>query len=115
MEEVARGEIWWLDLPEAKGSSPSGPRPVLIIQANAFNRSAIQTVIAAAITSNERLADAPGNVPLLPRESGLRRTSVINISQIITIDKASLRDRVGGVTKETMSAVDHGLRRVLQL
>lgn len=88
---------------------------MLIIQADAYNRSAIKTVIAAAITSNERLADAPGNVLVHPRESGLRRTSVINVSQAITIDKTCLRDRAGSVSQKTMTAVDHGLRRVLQL
>jgi mRNA interferase MazF len=115
LERIARGEIWWLGLPGLGGSAPAGTRPVLVVQANAYNRSSIQTVIVVAITSNELLADAPGNVLIHPKESGLRHISVVNVSQVATVDKDLLRDKVATLTNETLAAVDHGLRRVLQL
>lgn len=113
--EIVRGEIWWADLPDADDSSPSGTRPVLVIQSRAFNRSRIQTAITAVITSNLSLASAPGNVEISPRESGLPRTSVINVSQLFTIDKRSLRSRSGRLSSSTMEAVDEGLRIALEL
>ena len=113
--EVARGDIWWADLPDAEGSSPTGTRPVLVVQSKAFNRSAIQTVITAVITGNLALADAPGNVEVSQRESGLPKTSVINVSQLFTIDKRALRSRVGKLKPTTMVAVSEGLRFALGL
>lgn len=113
--EIARGEIWWADLPEAKDSSPSGTRPVLVVQSRAFNRSRIQTAITAVITSNLSLASAPGNVEISPSESGLPRPSVVNVSQLFTIDKRALRSPSGRLTPSTMEAVDEGLRIALGL
>lgn len=113
--EVARGEVWWADLPEADDSSPSGTRPVLVVQSKAFNRSRIQTVIIAVITSNLSLADAPGNVEVGPRESGLPKSSVVNVSQLFTLDKASLRSRSGRLRSTTMDAISEGLRRAMEL
>ena len=80
---MIRGAIWWAELPDPVASEPGYRRPVLIIQSNAFNRSRIHTVIAVVITANLRLADAPGNVRLAARESGLPKDSVANVSQII--------------------------------
>ena len=113
--EIARGDIWWADLPDPVASTPGGTRPVLIIQANSFNQSRIATVLAAVITSNERLAEVPGNVLIPQRESGLKRASVVNVSQVITADRTFLRARVGRLSAEAMSRVDHGLRLVLAL
>lgn len=113
--EIARGEVWWADLPEADDSSPSGTRPVLVVQSRAFNRSRIQTAITAVITGNLSLAAAPGNVEISPRESGLPRSSVVNVSQLFTIDKESLRSRSGRLTSSTMEMVDEGLRIALGL
>jgi mRNA interferase MazF len=113
--EVARGEVWWADLPEAADSSPTGTRPVLVIQSKAFNRSRIQTVIIAVLTSNLTLAYAPGNVEVGPRESGLPKPSIINVSQLFTIDKGSLRSRTGRLRAATMDAVSEGLRIALEL
>ncbi len=113
--EVARGEVWWADLPDAEGSSPAGTRPVLIVQSQAFNRSRIQTVITAVITGNLALADAPGNVEIDPRESGLPRASVINVSQLFTVDKCSLRSRAGRLRPITMETVSEGLRSAMAL
>ncbi|HKH47866.1 MAG TPA: type II toxin-antitoxin system PemK/MazF family toxin [Thermoanaerobaculia bacterium] len=113
--EIARGEVWWADLPEVEDSSPSGTRPVLVVQSRAFNRSRIQTAITAVITSNLSLASAPGNVEISPLESGLPRPSVVNVSQLFTIDKRSLRSCSGRLTLSTMEAVDEGLRIALGL
>lgn len=113
--EIARGDVWWADLPEAEDSSPSGTRPVLVIQSKAFNRSRIQTVVTAVITSNLALAAAPGNIEVDSRESGLPKASVVNVSQLFTIDKSALRSRCGRLTSSTMDAVSDGLRSVLEL
>jgi mRNA interferase MazF len=115
MENIQRGEIWWADLPEPRRSEPGLRRPVLVLQADAFNRSRIQTVIVAVITSNIALARAPGNV-LIPAEvSGLDRDSVVNVSEVLTLDKEFLTERAGTVPKRLQTAVDSGLRLALQL
>jgi mRNA interferase MazF len=112
---VRRGEIWWASLPKPRGSEPGFPRPVLIIQSNDFNRSRIKTVIAAVITSNTRLARAPGNVLLSPEASGLPKESVVNVSQLITVDEAFLRERVSTLAQPELAKVEAGLRLVLSL
>jgi len=112
---IERGSIWWADLGEPRGSEPGYRRPLLIIQANAFNRSRIQTVIAAVLTSNLRLLDAPGNVLVPATASGLRRDSVANVSQLITVNRDDLEERSGQVDATTMRRVDAGLRLVLAL
>src|SRR5437879_726923 len=101
--EVNRGEIWWADLPDPVASTPGGTRPVLIVQANSFNRSRISTVLAAVITTNTRVGELPGNVPVGPRETRLDRPSVVNVSQIITADREFLRARVGRLRPDTMA------------
>ncbi len=112
---MKRGEIWWTTLPAPKASEPGYRRPVLIVQSNSFNESAIQTVIAAAITSNLRLAAAPGNILLRRRESRLTKDSVVNISQLVTLSKEFLVGRVGRIPPERIREVDSGLRLVLSL
>ena len=112
---MRRGEIWWASLPEPAGSGPGFRRPLLIISANSFNESRISTVIAAVITSNLRLAEAPGNIRLPGRGTGLARPSVVNVSQIITVDKSSLTERIGHVTPRLLAEVDEGLRLVLSV
>lgn len=115
MPEIHRGEVWWADLPQPRGSEPGFRRPVLVVQANAFNRSRIQTVIVAAITSNVDLADAPGNLLLPARSSGLRRDSVVNVSQILTLDRDFLTERAGTLPPRLQACLDAGLRLVLEL
>lgn len=110
-----RGDVWWADLDEPRGSAPGYRRPVLIVQSNAFNRSTIATSIAVVLTSNVRLLDAPGNVFVDRSESGLPRDSVANVSQVITLDREVLSDRAGSLSQRTMRAVDSGLRLVLSL
>jgi len=110
-----RGEIWWAVLPEPAGSGPGYKRPVLIIQSDEFNNSKINTIIAAVITSNIRLAAAPGNVLLTPNKSKLSKKSVVNVSQIITIDKSFLSEKVHTLSNEIIAQVDEGLKIVLKL
>lgn len=110
-----RGEIWWANLPDPIGSEPGYRRPVLVIQDDTFNQSNINTLIIAVITSNLRLANAPGNIFLASQESGLPRDSVINVSQILTIDKSLLTERVGSLSSNLQADVDEGLRLVLFL
>ena len=112
---MRRGEIWWARLGPPKGSEPGYRRPVVIVQSDDFNRSKIGTVVAVTLTTNLRLEGAPGNVLLSKRASKLPRDSVVNVSQVITLDKSCLAERVGALTVSKMSEVDAGLRLVLDL
>lgn len=110
-----RGEIWWAELPEPVGSEPGYRRPVLIIQNDTFTQSRLKTVIVVIISSNMRLINAPGNVLLLPSATGLPKDSVVNVSQIFTVDKAFLTERIGSLPVSLQEEVDEGLRTVLYL
>jgi mRNA interferase MazF len=112
---VRRGEIWWADLEEPTGSSPGYRRPVIVIQSDAFNRSRIGTVIVVVLTSNCRLIDAPGNVLVDRKQSGLLRDSVANVSQVVTLDRGYLSERVCKLPPRTMASIDAGLRLTLEL
>ena len=110
-----RGEIWWADLPMPMGSEPGYRRPILIVQDNTFNQSRINTIIAVVITSNTELAKSPGNVLLPIGTSGLSKASIVNVSQIITIDKNILTERIGRLSENYQEEVDEGLRIILYL
>ena len=112
---IKRGEIWWAELPEPVGAGPGYKRPLVIIQSNDFNKSRINTIIAAAITSNIRLAAAPGNVLISSNKSKLPKESVINISQIITIDRSFLTEKAHTLSNKIMAQVDEGVLLVLKL
>lgn len=112
---MKRGEVWWAALPPPAGSGPGFRRPVLIVQSDPFNDSRISTAIVAVITSNLALADAPGNVRTSKSESGLPKPSVVNVSQVLTIDKVLLTARVRSLPSATMARVDYGLRLALNL
>lgn len=112
---MKRGEIWWADLPSPSGSGPGYRRPVLVIQSNAFNESKISTVLVAVITSNLALSDAPGNVRLSKSSGGLSKVSVVNVSQLLTMDRGLLGKRVGPLPTRMMQRVDAGLKLVLSL
>ena len=112
---VERREIWWAELEPPRGSEPGYRRPVLITQADAFNRSRLRSVVAVSLTSNMRRLDAPGNVLLSAGRTGLDRDSVANVSQVATLDKADLVERVGKVSADLMARVDAGLKLVLDL
>ena len=112
---MKRGEIWWASLPEPTGSSLGIRRPILIVQSNPFNSSRISTVVVATITSNLRLSAAPGNVQIAKMESGLRKTSVVNVSQVLALDRTLLTARVRRLSDKKMVEIDQGLRAVLEL
>jgi mRNA interferase MazF len=112
---ILRGDVWWVDLEEPRGSAPGCRRPVLVVQSDAFTRSRIGTVIAVTLTSNLRLADAPGNVFVPMRSAGLSKDSVINVSQVVTLDRADFTERAGQLPGDVMRQVDRGIRLVLDL
>lgn len=110
---MKRGEVWWASLPAPTGSGPGFRRPVVVVQSNPFNQSRIATAIVAIVTSNLALADAPGNVRVGRAESGLTKPSVVNVSQLVTLDREQLTQRVRALPAETMRDIDEGLRLVL--
>lgn len=112
---MKRGEVWWARLPDPAGSGPGYRRPVLVVQADTFNASRIATAIVAVITSNLALGDAPGNVRIAKGDCGLTRASVVNVSQLITLDRSILAERVGTLPGAALDRVDAGLRLVLAL
>lgn len=110
---MKRGEVWWASLPAPTGSGPGFRRPVLVVQSNPFNQSRIATVVVTTITSNLSLAEAPGNVRVGRAESGLSKASVVNVSQLVTLDRKLLTGRLRALPAATMRQVDEGLRLVL--
>ncbi len=110
-----RGEIWWANLPAPVGSEPGYRRPVLVVQDDVFTQSRISTVIVVIITSNTQLAEAPGNVLLSQEATGLSKDSVANVSQILTVDKTFLVERIGSLPDHLQEEVDEGLRTILYL
>ena len=110
---VAQGQIWWADLPDPTGSGPGFRRPVVIVQCDAFNRSRIARVVCVPLTSNLRWAEAPGNVLLPVRSTGLPRDSVANVSQIVTVDRAVPTDLVGTLSARQLQLVLAGIDIVL--
>ena len=110
---ISQGEVWWADLPEPSGSEPGYRRPVVVVQGDPFNRSAIRTVVSVALTSTIRWADAPGNVRLSARSTGLSRGSVANVSQMVTLDKTLLTERVGKLSRAKVDLVLSGIDVVL--
>lgn len=112
---MKRGEIWWASLPDPVGSVPGLRRPVVIVQSNPFNDSRINTVIVAVITSNLALAIAPGNVRVAKSDSGLPQVSVVNVSQLITLDKSLLTERVKLLSAQIIQSINEGLRSTLAL
>ena len=112
---MKRGEIWWASLPAPAGSGPGFRRPVVVIQSNPFNSSRIATTIVAVVTSNLALADAPGNVRINRSESGLTKPSVVNVSQLLTLDRSFLTARIRALPAQAVARIDEGLRLVLEL
>jgi len=110
---IGQGDVWWADLAVPSGSEPGFRRPVVVVQGDSFNRSALRTVVAVPLTSNVRWADAPGNVRLTARATGLPRDSVANVSQIVTVDKATLTERVGKLPAAKLELVLSGIDVVL--
>jgi mRNA interferase MazF len=112
---IERGEVWWADLGEPDGSEPGYRRPVIIVQSDAFNRSRLRTVIAVVLMTNLRLLEAPGNVLIPAKISGLPKDSVATVSQLITLDRDFLLERAGRIRGQPMKDLATGLRLVLGL
>lgn len=110
---IAQGEVWWADLPDPAGSGPGFRRPVVVVQGEAFNRSRITTVVCVPVTSNLRWADAPGNVLLPARSTGLPRDSVANVSQVVAVDRALLSERAGRLANRQLHLILAGIDVVL--
>ena len=110
MSESRQGQVYWRDFGPAAGSAPADRHPCVVVQNDVFNRSAIATTVVCLITSNLRRADAPGNVPLKKGEANLPKASVVNISQILTVDKTELAEPVGKLSDAAAQAVRDGLR-----
>ena len=106
---ISQGEIWWADLGEPAGSEPGFRRPVVVVQSDAFNRSRISTVVCVPLTSNVRWGEAPGNVLLGAKTTGLPKDSVANVSQVVTLDRTALTDRVGKLPEGKLDLVLYGI------
>jgi mRNA interferase MazF len=111
---IAQGDVLWVDLPAPVGSSPAGRRPAVVLQHDRFNRSALRTVVVAAVTSNLRLGAMPGNVRLGRGEGGLPRPSVVNVTQVATIDRDQIVGRAGALSPSRLAKVWEGVRLVLE-
>jgi len=110
---ISQGDVWWADLGEAVGSQPGFRRPVVVVQSDSFNRSRISTVVCIPLTSNLRLADAPGNVLLEGGVTGLKKDSVANVSQPVTLDRISLTEHVSSLSPAKLDLVLFGIDVVL--
>lgn len=112
---IERGDVWWADVEEPAGSRLGRRRPVAVVSADSFNTSRIATVLVAMITSNTRWSTAPGNVSVSAGAAGLPKDSVINITQLTTLDKRQLTERTGRLPVELLDQLDAGLRLALGL
>lgn len=112
---MQRGEVWWAALGKPVGSAPGFRRPVLVVQSDDFNKSALHTVVVVPLTTNLRHAQAPGNVVCGPRATGLPKASVVNVTQIIATDKTRLLERTGRLSEPLLSQVEDGILLVLGL
>src|SRR6266851_4250412 len=110
---ISQGEIWWADLPNPTGSGPGFRRPVVVLQADPLNRSRISTVVCVPLTSNLKWGNAPGNVSLLAKLTGLPKDSVANVSQIVTLDKLLLTDRAGKLPRAKLELLCSGIDSIL--
>lgn len=110
---ISQGDVWWADLGEPSGSEPGFRRPVVVVQADSFNRSTLRTVVVVPVTSNLRWAGAPGNVRLTRRATGLPRDSVANVSQIVTLNRSVLVEHVGRLSAARLELLLTGIDTVL--
>lgn len=110
---ISQGDVWWADLGDPTGSAPGFRRPVVVVQADSFNRSAIRTVVVVPLTSNPGWGTAPGNVRMTSRATGLPRDSVANVSQLVTLDRSVLVERVGRLSPPRLQLVLAGIDTVL--
>jgi mRNA interferase MazF len=109
VSDIHQGEVYWLDFGPTTGSSPAERHPCVVVQSDLFNRSRIGTTVVCLITSNLSRGNAPGNVALRRGDANLSKASVVNVSQILTIDKADLVEQIGKLPAETVDAISGGL------
>ena len=114
LKAIQQGDVYWLDFGPSFGSAPVERHPCVVVQSDVFNCSRIATTVVCLITSNLDRALAPGNVPLRKGDGGLPRPSVVNVSQLVTVDKVDLDDRVGRLKGEALKSVLAGLRLVFE-
>jgi mRNA interferase MazF len=112
---IRKDSIYWVDFSPGKGSEPIGRRPELVIQNNALNDSRINTVIMLAITSNLRFGELPGNVNLSKGEANMPKSCVINVTQIKSVDKNSIKEKIGTLSNNKMQEVSEGLKLVMDI
>ena len=110
---IAQGEVWWADLGDPAGSEPGYRRPVVVVQGDAFNASSLRTVVCVVLTSNTGWAEAPGNVLLTAKATGLPKASVANVSQLVTLDRTALTERTGRLSASNLELVLAGIDVVL--
>ena len=110
---IAQGEVWWADLPGPVGSGPGYRRPVVVVQGEAFNRSRLATAVCVPLTSNLGWEEAPGNVRLSARDTGLPKDSVANVTQLVTLDRELLTERTGKLPRRQVALVLSGIGLVL--
>lgn len=108
-----QGDVWWAELPDAVGSGPGFRRPVVVIQGDPFNRSALRTVVVVPLTSNLGWAEAPGNVRLTARQTGLPRDSVANVTQVTAVDRSLLVENVGALPRAKVDLILAGIDTML--
>ena len=111
---IQQGDVFWIDLEEPSGSGPGYRHPHVVVQNNVFNRSRIHTVVVCALTSNVKRATAPGNVLLEPGEAGLPKQSVVNVSQLFTVEKALLVEKIGTLSAKRVSEILDGIALLLE-
>ena len=111
---VKQGDIFWIDLDEPKGSGPGSRRPYVVVQNNVFNKSRINTVIVCSLTSNVKRAAMPGNVLLKKGEADLQKESVVNVTQVVTVDRSELSEKIGTLSSARMHQIIAGLKLVIE-
>jgi len=110
---MRQGDVYWIDFGAPVGSTPAQRHPCVVVQSDLFNQSRIQTAVICLITSNTDLADAPGNVLLAKGEANLKRQSVVNVSQVITVDKSELTEHIGRLPAAKVTAIRNGLHLLI--
>ena len=114
MSEVRQGEVYWIDFGPATGTGPAKRHPCVVVQGDTFNRSLIATTVVCLITSNMARAQAPGNVALKKGEANLPKASVANVSELVTVDKSELEERLGKLSVTTVDAICRGLHYLFE-
>jgi mRNA interferase MazF len=111
---INQGDIWWIDLGKPSGSRPGYRHPHVVVQNNLFNHSRINTVVVCGLTSNFLRADSPGNLVLQKGEANLPKKSVVNISQLVTVDKSDLAEKIGSLSSARVREILAGLHLLLE-